>query len=72
MRVFATTIAYLVSLALVAVAAFFIVIVLAGPHSDVLPSWLGAFVVGLGWLTVLLLPALIAYWVWRRLAVGAA
>lgn len=68
MRIFVTIIAYLVSLPLVTVATFFIVLVLAGPHSDVLPGWVGPFVVGLGWLVVLLLPALIAYWVWRRLA----
>jgi len=70
MRIFVTIIAYLVSLPLVTVATFFIVLALAGPHSDVLPRWLGPFVVGLGWLVVLLLPALIAYWVWRRLAAG--
>ena len=72
MRVLVTAVVYLLSLALVAVAAFFAAIVLAGPHSDLLPGWLGAFVLGIGWLFVLLLPAWIAYAVWRRLGVAAA
>ncbi|MDP3857026.1 MAG: hypothetical protein Q8Q73_04595 [Stagnimonas sp.] len=58
---------YLVSLALVAVAAFFVVIVLAGPHSDLLPGWLSAVVLALGWLAVFVLPALLARLAWRRL-----
>ena len=72
MRVLATAIVYLLSLAPVAISAFFIAIVLAGPHSDLLPGWLGAIVLGVGWLVVLLLPAWIAYWVWRRLGFAAA
>ncbi len=69
MRILATAVVYLLSLALVAIAIFFAVLVLAGPHSDLLPGWLGVFVLGVGWLAVLLLPALIAYRVWRRLGV---
>jgi hypothetical protein len=67
MRIVATAVAYLISFALVAVAAFFTVFVLAGPHSGFLPGWLGVVLFGLGWLVVLLLPVLMAYKVWRRL-----
>lgn len=67
MRILLTMAAYLVSLALVAVAAFFVVMVLAGPHSDLLPGWLAAVVLPLGWLAVLVLPALSARLAWRRL-----
>ena len=72
MRVLATAIVYLLSLVLIAVSAFFVAIVLAGPHSDLLPGWLGAIVLGIGWLLVLLLPAWIACWVWRRPWLAAA
>jgi hypothetical protein len=68
MRILATTVAYALSLALVAVGAFFVVLVLAGPHSDILPGWGGVIVLGLGWLAVLLLPAFASQVVWRRLA----
>ena len=61
---------YLVSLALVAVAAFFVAVVLAGPHSDFLPGWLSAVVFALGWLAVFVLPVLSARLAWRRLGSG--
>lgn len=67
MRVLAATVAYALSLAVVAVGAFFVVLVLAGPHSDILPSWAGVIVLALGWLAVLLLPAFASHFVWRRL-----
>ena len=66
-RIVLSLIAYLVVLAAVAVFAFFAVIVLAGPHAGLLPAWLEAVVLGLGWLAVLLLPVLAARAVWRRL-----
>lgn len=67
MKVFLTAIVYAASLALVAASAFFVVIVLAGPHSGLLPEWLEAVVLGLGWLAVLILPALMARSAWRRM-----
>ena len=57
--------AYLASLAIVAIAAFFVVMVVAGPHAGLLPQWLEAVALGLGWLAVLVLPALAARAVWR-------
>lgn len=71
MRVAATVAAYAVSLAAVAAVSFLIVLVLAGPHAGLLPSWLEAVVLGLGWLAVLVLPVLVARAVWRRQRVGA-
>jgi hypothetical protein len=57
----------LVALALIGVIAFFVVLVLAGPHSDLLPDALAPLVIGLGWLALLLLPAWFARRIWRAL-----
>lgn len=65
-RVLLTVIAYIGSLAIIAVIAFFVVIFLAGPHSGLLPSWLEGAVLVLGWLAVLIMPVLVARRVWRR------
>lgn len=62
----ATALAYVVSLAVVVVLAFFTVLVLAGPHAGLLPSWLEPVVLAIGWLAVLVLPVLVARLVWRR------
>lgn len=70
MRILLTGLAYIVSLALVAVAAFFAVILLAGPHSGLLPEWLKTVVLALGWLAVLVLPVVLARMAWRRMARG--
>ncbi len=67
MRIMLTAIMYLLSLAVVAVTAFFVVIILAGPHAGLLPRFLEAIVLGLGWLAVLILPVLASFQVWRRL-----
>lgn len=67
LRIVLSLIAYVVALAAVAVIAFFAVIFLAGPHAGLLPGWLEAVVLGLGWLAVLLLPVLAARAVWLRL-----
>lgn len=66
MRVLLTVTAYLGTLAVVAVAAFFLVIVLAGPHAGLLPHALEVLVLVLGWLAVLGLPGWVAWIVWRR------
>jgi hypothetical protein len=68
MRVLLTALAYVVVLAMVAAVAFFVVILLAGPHSDLLPGALQAVVILLGWVSVLALPMLAARGVWRCLA----
>lgn len=66
MRVFLSLLAYIGALLLVAAASFAVVIVLAGPHAGILPHWLEAAVLGLGWLAVLVVPFLAARKVWRR------
>lgn len=67
MKVVATAVAYMVSLAIVAALSFFAVLILAGPHTGLLPSWLEPAVLGIGWLAVLVLPVLVARVVWRRI-----
>lgn len=66
MRVLLTGSVYLATLAVVAVLALFIVLVLAGPHSDLLPAAVQVVVLILGWLAVLVIPAMAARLVWRR------
>lgn len=59
--------AYLVSLAVTAFMSFVAVLVLAGPHGGLLPEPFSPLVIGIGWICVLMLPAWVAYKVWRRL-----
>lgn len=66
MRILRTLVAWLVTLLLVAAVAFALVIVLAGPHAGLLPHWLEVVVLALGWLCVVVVPALVARRVWRR------
>ena len=66
-RILATTAAYFASLVAIAVTTFFVVIFLAGPHAGLLPSWLEAADLGIGWLVVVVLPLMLATKVWRRL-----
>ena len=65
MRVFLSLLAYIAALLLVAAVSFVVVIVLAGPHAGILPHWLEAVVLGLGWLAVLVVPFLAAHKVWH-------
>ena len=71
MRVVVTAAAYLVSVAVFAPALFFIVILLAGPHSSMLPSMVQPAVVLVALAMLVTVPALIARGVWRRLSRGA-
>jgi hypothetical protein len=66
MRVLLTVAAYLGTLFVVAVAAFFLVILLAGPHGGLLPRAFEGQVLIAGWLTVLAVPPWVAWLVWRR------
>jgi len=66
MRLAATALAFLASLVLVAAGAFFMVILLAGPHGGVLPTSLHSVTLLLGWACVLVVPLFVARWVWRR------
>ena len=67
MKILATILTYLLSLAVIACLAFVVVIVLAGPHSGLLPDWLESTVAVAGLLSVLIFPVLLAHKVWRRL-----
>lgn len=62
-----TAVVYLGVLAVIVVAAFFAVMVLAGPHSGLLPGWMEPVVLIIGWLIVLVIPAWVAFLVWRKL-----
>lgn len=68
MRLVATAAAYLASVLVVAAVAFVAVLFLAGPHAGLLPHWLEAVVLALGWLAVLVVPFFPARAVWRRLS----
>jgi hypothetical protein len=68
MKILATFLTYVLALVVVACIAFVVVIVLAGPHAGLLPSWLEAVVASAGWLAVLALPIILARKVWRRFA----
>ena len=59
---------YIAALALVVPVAFFVVIFLAGPHSGLLPQALESAVAIIGWLAVLILPALAARMVWKKVS----
>jgi hypothetical protein len=58
---------YLGALVLVTPIIFAIVILLAGPHAGLLPQPLEVAVMITGWLAVLILPALAARAVWKKL-----
>jgi hypothetical protein len=51
---------YIVAVALTGFASLFVVLMLAGPHSDLLPPSLEIAVIMLGWLFVLVAPVLAA------------
>ena len=57
--------AWLVAATILGPVMFFLVLVLAGPHSSLLPSSLQPAVLVLGWLTFLVVPLWIAGRVWR-------
>ena len=61
-----TLLAYLCALVCVALVCGALVLVVAGPHAGLLPGWLEAVVLGLGWLLVLVLPLWVAQRVWHR------
>ena len=70
MRILLALVAYVVSVAILAPLLFFVVVILAGPHSSMLPSRVQPAVVVLGWLMLVIVPILIARAVWRRIVVG--
>jgi len=66
-RILLTAAVFLGTLAATLPVAFIAVIVLAGPHSSMLPSFLQPAVLVLGWASLILLPAAAAVWMWKRL-----
>ena len=65
-RVLIAFIVWTAATALIAPICFAIVVVLAGPHSSVLPSAVQPAVLVLGWLAVFAVPPWAAWRVWRR------
>lgn len=57
---------FLLGVPCVAAVLFFPVILVAGPHSDMLPSMLQAPILIMAWLAVVALPAWLARRVYRR------
>lgn len=68
MRLLITLAAYMGSLVAIGVAAFFIVLVVAGPHAGLLPHALEVLVLIAGWAVVIGVPLWVARMVWRRAA----
>ena len=66
MRWLLVLLAWLGAAALLAPVCFFAVIVLAGPHSSLLPGFFQPAVLVLGWLVFLVAPIFAARAVWRR------
>jgi hypothetical protein len=65
-RVLIAFIAWTASFAVLAPVCFFVTLLLAGPHSSMLPSVVQPAVLVLGWLVLLAAPLLVARAVWRR------
>lgn len=65
-RLLLTAAAFLVALVLTAVAAFFLVLFLAGPHGGILPASFETPVLVAGWVLVLVVPAWCGRRAWTR------
>jgi molybdate transport system substrate-binding protein len=72
MRLMLTGLAWIVSAAVLAPVCFFGAIILAGPHSSMLPSFMQPAVLVLFWIVFLAAPIMAARVVWRRLGRVAA
>lgn len=66
MKYLVTAAAFLATLLAVGATTLVIVIVFAGPHSDLLPPPLQVVVFIAGWVAVLGIPILVARAVWKR------
>ena len=72
MRLILTALAWIVSAAVLAPICFFGAIILAGPHSSMLPSVIQPAVLVFFWIVLLAAPIMAARFVWRRLGRVAA
>ena len=68
MRWVLVILAWLVAVAVLGPVLLFVVIVLAGPHSSMLPSVIQPAVLVIGWVVFLAGPVFVARSVWRRTA----
>jgi hypothetical protein len=68
MRWVLVILAWLVAVAVLGPVIFFVAIVIAGPHSSMLPSAIQPAVLVIGWLVFLAGPVFVARSVWRRTA----
>ena len=66
MRWTLAAVVWIVTAAVLAPVCFFAVIILAGPHSSMLPSIVQPAVLLTGWLIFLVTPVLLARAVWLR------
>jgi len=64
-KILLTVATYFASLVVVTAIAFVVVIITAGPHAGLLPQWMEAIILAMGWATVLVAPVVIARKVWR-------
>lgn len=67
MRWFLTILAWVIATAVLAPVCFFGALVLAGPHSSLLPSFLQPLALALAWGALLLVPIVVARVTWMRL-----
>ena len=65
MRWLLTLLTWVITVAVLAPVCFIVTMVLAGPHSSILPSSLQPLVLALGWMAFLVGPVLAARAVWR-------
>lgn len=72
MRLILTALAWIVSAGVLAPICFFGAIILAGPHSSMLPSIIQPAVLLFFWIVFLAAPIVVARFVWRRLGRVAA
>jgi hypothetical protein len=66
MRWLLTILTWIVSTAILGAVSFFAVMIVAGPHSSMLPSPVQPAVLLLGWVIFIGGPFWMARWVWRR------
>lgn len=66
MRWTLAVVVWIVAAAVLAPVCLFAVLILAGPHSSVLPSMVQPAVLIAGWLVFLVTPVLLARAVWQR------
>jgi hypothetical protein len=67
-RVILTTCSYFIALFILAAFVFVVTISVAGPHSSLLPEWMSKMVFLIGWVIIIILPVLVAKWIYLKLS----